>query len=243
MKKFCDLHLHLPLSDMESAERMIKKAASLGYCAIGVPLPANVSETLVSKLRQLCTESGMDLITRLDLAPKNTDELLSQLRRNRRRFEIVSVSCTFKTVARQAAKDRRVDLLSFPSLDYRNRYFDDAEAELAASALASFEIDMAVLLSASSFERMRLLTNLRRETTIADKFSVPIIISSGAKTENLMRRPQDFAALAYLFDLPLNLALKAVSANPFGIVTRNRAKLDASFVAPGIRVVKRGKDC
>jgi len=197
---------------------------------------------VVSKLRQLCMDARIDLVTRLDLIPKNADELLSQLRRNRRKFEIIAVSCLSKAVARQAAKDRRVDLLSFPALDFRNRYFDDAEAELAANALASLEIDMSMLLSATSYERMHLLAHLRRETTIANKFSVPVINSSGTKTENLMRKPQDFAALAYLFDMPSTSALEAVAENPLSIVTRNRAKLYSSFVAPGIRIIKRGKD-
>jgi RNase P/RNase MRP subunit p30 len=243
MKKFYDLHLQVPLSDFELVECMIQKAAWLGYAGVGIPLPHNISDVAVSKLRQLCMDSGIDLVTRFDLAPKNADELLFQLRRNRRRFEIVAVSCSSKAVARQAAKDRRVDLLLFPSLDFRNRYFDDAEAELAASALTSLEINMSILLSATSYERINLLTNLRRETTIAKKFSVPVVVSSGAKTESLIHKPQDFAALAYLFDMPLASALKTVSENPLSIIIRNRTKLLSSFVAPGIRIVKRGKDC
>jgi RNase P/RNase MRP subunit p30 len=243
MKRFYDLHVQVSLGDFESVDRMVKKAAWLGYAGVGVPLPHNVSDVMLSKLRQLCIDSGIDLVTRIDLAPKNADELLFQLRRNRRRFEIVSVSCTSKTVARQAAKDRRVDLISFPAINFRNRYFDDAEAELTASALASLEIDMSMILSATSFERILLLAHLRRETAIANRFSVPIIISSGAKIESLMRKPQDFAALAYLFDMTSTSALRAVSENPLSVVRRNRSKLLSSFVAPGIRIVKKGKDC
>jgi RNase P/RNase MRP subunit p30 len=243
MKKFYDLHLQVSPSDFELAEHMVKKAAWLGYAGVGVSLPHNISDATVSKLRQLCMDSRMDLVTRIDLAPKSADELLSQLRRNRRIFEIIAVSCLYKAVARQAAKDRRVDLLSFPAINFRNRYFDDAEAELAASASTSLEIDMSMLLSATSFERIHLLAHLRKETTIASKLSVPVVISSGAKTESLMRKPQDFAALAYLFDMTSASALRAVSENPLSAVTRNRIKLLSSFVAPGIRIVKRGKDC
>jgi RNase P/RNase MRP subunit p30 len=243
MKKFYDLHLQVSLSDFELVERMVKKATWLGYTGVGVPLPHNVSEATVSKLRQLCMDSGIDLVTRIDLVPKSADELLSQLRRNRRRFEIIGVSCLYKAVARQAARDRRVDLISFPALNFRNRYFDNAEAELAASALTSLEIDMSMVLSATSFERIHLLAHLRRETITASKLSVPVVISSGAKTESLMRKPQDFAALAHLFDMASASAHRAVSESPLSIVTRNRIKLLSSFVAPGIRIIKRGKDC
>lgn len=243
MKESYDLHVQLPLGDFELLERMIKKAACLGYSGIGVPLPYDVSDVTVSKLRQHCTDSGIDLVTRIDLAPKSADELLSQLRRHRRRFEVIAVSCSSKTVARQAAKDRRVDLISFPAINFKDRYFDKAEAELAANALASLEIDMSRLLSASRFERIQLLAHLRRETTIASQFSVPIVMSSGAKDEFLMRKSHDFAALSYLFDMLSTSALRAVSEIPLSIVTRNRMKLLHSFVAPGIRIVKRGKDC
>jgi RNase P/RNase MRP subunit p30 len=243
VKKFYDLHLQVPLNNFGLAERMIKKAKWLGYTGIGVPLPPNTSDATLSTLKGLCTDSGIDLVTRTDLSPRNPGELLSQLRRNRRRLEIIAVSCQHKPIARQAAKDRRVDLLSFPAANFRNRcYFDDADAELANSGLASLEIDMSSLLSATSFERIHLLAHLRRETKTSTKFSVPIVLSSGATAESLMRKPQDLAALAYLFDMPSGSATRAVSENPASIVRRNRAKLLPNFVAPGIRVVKQG-DC
>jgi hypothetical protein len=37
--------------------------------------------------------------------------------------------------------------------------------------------------------------------------------------------------------------LEAISQNPVSIVKRNRQKLSPNFVAPGIRVIKEGKDC
>jgi RNase P/RNase MRP subunit p30 len=243
MKKFYDLHLRVPLNDFDLAEKMIRKASMLGYSGVGIPLPNNVSNDTISELRQLCINVGIDLVTRVSLVPKSANELLSQLRRFRRRFELVSVACLSKPVARQAAKDRRVDLVSFPSSDFRKRFFDNAEAELAASALAALEIDMFPLISATSFERIHLFSNLRREVTIAKKLAVPVVISSGVVNEFSMRKPQDFAAVTYLFDMPITTALDCFSENPLTIIKRNRAKLSPNYVAPGIRVIRRGKDC
>jgi ribonuclease P/MRP protein subunit RPP1 len=243
MKKPYDLHLHVPLDDFELTGKMIKKAAELGYSGIGVPLPPNVSNETVSMLHNICASSKIDLVRRIDLASSSVNKLLSQLRRFRRRFEVVSVTCRSKTVARQAAKDRRVDLVSFPLIGFQKSFFDHAEAELATSALASLEIDMVSLLLATGFERTRLMSNFRKEVNIAKKFQVPVVISSGAKNFTLMRKPQDLAALAFLFDMPPDFALNAISKNSVSIVARNRTKLLPSFVAPGLRVVRRGKDC
>ena len=243
MKKFVDLHLCLPIGKLETVDSMIRVARKLGYAIVGVSLPPNVTSAQIGLLREVCRNYGVDMATRVDLAPGSPMELLRLLRHVRRRFEIVSVVCSSKSVARQAAKDRRVDVLSFRAVDSRQRFFDRSEAELASKALAVFEIDMRLLLSSSGFLRMRILSMLRREVAIALSYDVPVIVSSGASDEFLLRSPRDFAALAMLFDMSMPYALKALSENPLGIVGRNREKLEPSFVAPGIRVVRRGKDC
>jgi len=242
MTKFVDLHLFVPFKDIEQQKKLITKSSELGYRLVGIPIPSTASPNDIETMRKLCSEAGLDFVTRVDLAPRTPRELLEDLRRLRRRFEIVSVLCASKPVARQAAKDRRVDLLSFPATKPRDRFFDNAEAELASESLASFEIDLAPFLSLEGFLRTRLISSLRKELAIAKRFHVPVVISSGATNEFLLRRPRDYAALTFLFDLDSSLALSALSKAPLTIVERNRQKLSSGFVTPGLRVVRRGKD-
>jgi RNase P/RNase MRP subunit p30 len=242
-KAFADLHLRLNLRDASAALRMINKAANIGYRLIATPLSPQTSTEELATLQKACNESGMDFATRIDLRPRTSNELTYQLRRFRRKFEVVCVSCENKPVARQAAKDRRVDLLNFPLLDFHRRFFDRAEAELASNSLATLEIDVKPLLVLEGPARIRLLSNLRREAAVAAKFHVPIVVSSGVSAERLLRRPREMAALAFLFGLDEDSALEAVAQSANAIVKRNREKLSGKFVAPGIRVVKEGKDC
>ncbi len=239
---YADLHLCPNLKNFEQASRMVNKALALGYGLIAIAVPAN-HDGEIERLKDLFKEAKIDLALRLDLKPRTPSELIRSLRMFRRKFEIIAVTCDSKNIARQAAKDRRVDLLNFPSLDFRRRFFDKAEAELASNALASLEIDMKPLLTLEGSARIRLLSNLRREAAIAQDFHVPIVISSGLSDEMLMRKPRELAALAYLFDLDKVSAMEAVSKNAVAIVKRNREKLSSRFVAPGIRVIRRGKDC
>jgi len=239
MRRFVDLRLRPSINDPGQFERMVRKSSELGYGLVGIPLPPNITRDKVDQLQRICSDAKIDFVTRVNFTPKTPGELLRDLRRFRRRFEIVSVTCTSKRVARQAAKDRRVDLLLFPATDLRKRFFDHAEAELASKALSCLEIEMAPLLSLSGFSRIRLLSRLRREVAIAKRFNVPVVISSGATNEYFMRKPHDYAALATLFDMPLLHALRALSEDPLAIVERNREKLSPDYVAPGIRVVRR----
>lgn len=242
-RKYADLHLCMDLGNSERITRKIRKASELGYCLVAISLPRNFPEERIRELQNICKENKMDFASRVDLKPKTSTELIRSLRRLRRRFEIIAVLCESRQVARQAAKDRRVDLLNFPSYDFRERFFDKAEAELASNALSSLEIDMKLLLTLEGRARIRLLSSLRREVVITEAFHIPIVISSGASSERLMRKPREMAALASLFDLDDSLAVEAVSKNPVAIVERNKEKLSRSFVSPGVRLIRRGKDC
>lgn len=242
-RTYSDLHLCPNTKDPKQTASIINKAAKLGYRQIAIAFPPNCTEQEIQQARNACDENNLDMATRTDLKPNTPNELLRMIRKLRRKFEAISVMCNSKNVSRQAAKDRRVDLLNFPQIDYRGRFFDLAEAELASNSLASLEIDTKPLLILEGPTRIRLLSSLRRETTIANDFHVSIVISSGVSSELLMRKPMEQAALAALFDLDKESALNAVSKNPTAIVKRNREKLSSNFVAPGIRVIRRGKDC
>ncbi len=242
-KTYADLHLRINLKDSEKVSRIITKASRLGYHLTAIPFTQNTTEEEIQTLKDTCNEANIDLSSRVDLKPRTSKELTHYLRRLRRKFEIISVICETKEVARQAAKDRRVDLLNFPSFDFRKRFFDRAEAELAHKSVASLEIDIKPLLTLEGPARVRLLSSLRRETATAQKFGVPIVISSGISDEILMRKPRELAALASLFGLDETSGIETVSRNPLAIVKRNREKLSAKFVAPGIRILREGKDC
>lgn len=239
MRKFADLHLKPSLQDLAHVRGMIDKSAELGFHMVGLSLPSTIGAGNMNQLRTMCRDAGVEFAARVDLVPRGRQELLNGLRRLRHEFEIVNVFCVSKVVARQAAKDGRVDLLSFPVAGYPKVFFDHAEAELASNSAAGLEIDMQPLLSLRGFARIRLLAVLRREVATAKSLKVPIIWSSGATDLHFLRKPGDMAYLGMLFGLDLPLALEALSDTPLGIVERNRKKLSPDYVAPGVRVVRR----
>ena len=236
--EYSDLHLCPDENNIKKAQDMILNASKLGYVKIAISYPENHSKDIIMKLNRVATKVGIDLASRLDLNPKTRRELMNGLRKNRRKFEIISVICQSKLIARKAATDRRVDLLNFSPTDPRKRFFDESEARLASSAVAAYEIDIKPLLLAERIERMRLLSTLRKEVCIAHKFRVPIVISSGATNKYLMRNPRENIALTLLFDIKKEDSIKAISKNPATIIERNREKMKANFLAPGIRIIK-----
>lgn len=241
-RPFCDLHLKVEPKDTQATQQIIEKAAKFGYSAISIALSGHIDEPQVISLKSACKQVGLDFVVRADFKPRNREDLMRFLRKFRRKLEVISILCEDKELARSAANDNRVDLINFPSADYHKRFFDRAEAELASCSQTALEIDVKPLLMLEGPPRVRLLSSLRREVTLAKEFKVPIVLSSGIAEVQFMRMPRDLASLAYLFGLNETEALDAISANPMRIVRTNREKLDLSFVAPGIRVIKEGKD-
>ena len=242
-RAYADLHLCANIKDLSRVSLLVGKASALGYNLVSMPFPPGVSEGEIGQIQRICEEFGVRFASRVDLKPRNPEDLLRDLRRLRRRFEIIAVMCESKAVARQAAKDRRVDLLNFPQPDFRRCFFDMAEAELASTCLCYLEIDVKPLLALEGAARIRLLSILRREVETAKAFHVPVVVSSGISETLLMRKPTEMAALTSLFSLDQASAMDAVSMNPMTIVKRNREKLSRHFIAPGVRVVRRGRDC
>ncbi len=240
---FVDLHLCPPVNQIEKVKKLVEKSAELGYSVVGLTLPIKIKEGSVETIKKICEDLGLDFVTRIDLAPKNAKELLNILKKVRRRFEIIAVQCNTKGVAIQAAKDRRVDLLLFSIDDPKKHFFSISVAKLASEKNSALEINLAPLLYLEGAPRIRLMKILRRDALIAGKFGVPIVLSSGCNTPHLLRKPEDYAFLAYLIGLDLYLAKEALSTNPMNIIERNRKKLSPNYVCPGVYVVKRGKDC
>ncbi len=243
MKNPIDLHLNLPLDRKMETEQMIRHASELGYKSIGVPFSPRTSQGLIGSIKKICYNFSLDLVSRVDLFPKSPRDLIQDLRQLRRRFELISVHCRTKPVARQAAKDHRVDLLVFSSTEPKERFFDLAEARLASQSLTALEVGITPLLRYSGFLRVRLLSCLRREVAIAKKLEIPIVICSDAKSVHEMRGPHEITCLTTLFDMDEMIAKKALTNTPWKIVKRNRKKLDPNHIAKGIYIIQRGEKC
>lgn len=238
MKSYADLNLR-PRKNTEEAKTMLRIAADIGYSKVAVSFSPEVGKEEIKRTRALCSHVGLDMVTRVDLQPESSGALLKALGNLRGRFEIIAVHCTTKDVSRQAARDRRVDLLNYPHADPTKRrlYFDHQEAALARKTLCALEIDAYSILNSDPVQKAKALGAMQKETALAIKSDVPIVISSGATNRYGLRTPRDLASLLTLVEIDSDSTLQAVSEIPVRIVERNRAKLQSSFVSPGVRIM------
>jgi RNase P/RNase MRP subunit p30 len=234
LRKFVDLHLKPP-ADANVHRMMLELAIRLGFRGLGVVLEGKADESV----EETASDPRLDIVSRVDLKPRNPRELTAALGRVRGRFEVVAVECQNKSVARQAAKDNRVDVLNFPvSVQARRRAgFDRQEASLAAGSNCTYEINVFDLLGKGPMVVSGLLSIVREEVYNAKRCAVPIVVSSGAGDPLHMRGPRGLAAILGLLNIGEEEGLDTVSTNPWRIIEANREKFGQGFVVPGVRVV------
>ena len=231
MRHFVDLNLRDPENPSLLLE-MLELASDIGFKSVVISSHMPVSQEIKDQTQSI----GLDIASRVDLKPKNLNELSKSLRRVRRRFEIVAIQCKSKAISRQAAKDHRVDILNFEFNGGKNRVgLDHQGATLAASSNCAYELTINDLLDSSIRDRPRIIFNMRKDIWNAKQESVPVVISSGARTLLKMREPRAIASIMSLFEIPEDEGLDAVSTNPKKILEKNRKKLEPGFVSPGVR--------
>lgn len=220
-------------------DEILHVISELGYKVICISFNKDFSD-FFGKIKQKSEDYDIEVYRRIDLLPKNAQELKTKLRQTRRKFEIVSVRCVNKKICVAAARDRRVDILNFPTPESLKN-FTESTANLAAEGGTALEICLKTFLNVRGIRRARLITESRKTAKIALKRGIKIVIDSGAESIFEMRGPQELCSLGYLLDLPEEYVDLAVSEIPLNIVKINLSKLSASFVLPGVEMVDVGK--
>jgi RNase P/RNase MRP subunit p30 len=220
MRKFIDLHI---IPNPNYINNIMKHAVRLGFNIIGV----------TTSKPKVC---NIDIATRLDISPQNQEQLNTKLKISRRSYEVISVICQNKRIARQAAKDNRVDIIKFPKNQEKRWavWLDHHQANLMTDSGCCYEIDVKDLLIHDNSIIENRLRRITREVQVASKFDIPIIASSGARTSLEMREPRAIASILTLLGISEDDAMLMVSENPWSIISRNRARLSQSYIIPGV---------
>jgi RNase P/RNase MRP subunit p30 len=223
MREFVDLSLKP--KDETALDSMLQKAKALGYTAVGIEK----------------TDSDIiDVINRVDLYPRNQNKLGKHLRKLRHYTEVIVVHCESKSVARQAARDHRVDLIRFPvdRATMKRLYLDRRQAGMMRDSGAGFEVSIKDLLVDDRHLLAKRIVAIKKSLDIAIKYGLPIVASSGAEDRYGLRDPHGLAALMSLLGVDCEPALDMVSTNPMCLVSDNREKLKNSYILPGVWVIE-----
>lgn len=202
-----------------------------GYSAVALTIPTGLLPERVSSIRQIFQDQGIDTALRIDLGSPSRTELLRSLRRFRNAYDVVAVKCANARVATVASRDRRVDVVFFDPL-IRSVRFSHSLARLLHGAL---EINLiASILSSTDSD---IFSRLRKTIAVAQEHNVKVVLSSGARTAEMVRAPLQLSAIASTLGLGETASTAAVSLIPASIITENAKKRKPEYVEEGVRII------
>jgi RNase P/RNase MRP subunit p30 len=84
-------------------------------------------------------------------------------------------------------------------------------------------------------------TRVRKAIRIASEHHAKIVLSSGARSFEMIRSPFQLSALAITLGLNTEESIRAVSSTPSAIVAANRTKRASEYVEEGVKIVVRSR--
>jgi len=228
---YLDLHVIPRPEDTQSCERMADLLSEAHYRTVGLTVATGLLNERIRAVRRIFEDRGLDTVLRVDLKPSSRTELLRLLRRFRNLYDIVAVGCLNHQVATVSCRDSRVDMVFFHGAS-RNLRFSHTFARLLRGA-----IELNLVSDLINRDDGWAFARLRKAIRVASDHHVKVVLSSGARSFEMVRSPFQISALAITLGLNQEDSIRAVSSTPSSIVTANRMKHASEYVEEGVKIV------
>ena len=191
-------------------------------------------KTLISKF------STLKLYYRTTIKPKNLDDLKNSLKQTKSMIGIISVESSDRKVQIQAAKDSRVDMLSF-SAEKIIKSITPGVISLTKQNNSFIEFTLQSIMVKNKAIQSRVLRSLYRALQLTIQLNANYIISGNFSDAFNLRHPRALVSISHtLLDIPLSNAKKALSENVIALINRAKMRYNKNYIEPGVSLIKGG---
>ena len=216
---FYDLEIHSTLSIGEnSVEEMAGMAKKLGFSGLGIV-------TYFPEIVEVPKIEGIDIVSAVMLKANNAQDLNMLAKKARNKAELLLVHGGNYEVNRAACENPLIDILCHPELGRKDSGLDHICMKSASENNVAIEVNFREVLESYKRNRVYMLTAMKKNIKLCEKYEVPVVTCSGAMTKWGMRSGRELASVAYLLGLELGKAIDTASSVPHSLVAKNRERL------------------
>ena len=186
----------------------------------------NVSIERVKKMNEMIGNSlGVEFVSKRLIVENKKRKIKDLLTRYRYAYEIITVVPQNKEIAKWCAHDRRIDSLKI-SIKKINEIVDAKLFNLLHEHKTAFEINLSEIINALNTKQdIQALRALYKIKKFLSKRSIPIVISSGAKTPLKMRSRLITRTILKMMGIPFERSRFHLHSWPVYIIYKNRLKI------------------
>ncbi|MDD3565779.1 MAG: RNase P subunit p30 family protein [Methanothrix sp.] len=212
-------NLHSLPDGSSSASRLALAAKRLGYSGIIITNHTTSGWPLGVEAARLV--GGIEVAIGAEIVASDQRSLHSKATSLRDRAAFLAVHGGDEKINRAACEDPNVDLLAHP---HRGRAgIGVAGAKAARDNQVAIALDLSSMIILRGPARVRWMETVRRDLNLIEKFDLPLMMTTGARSHLDLRSPRELTALAGLMGLDGERGLEAL-ALPESILDLNRRR-------------------
>ncbi len=200
--------------------------------------PANVlklNDGLKSKIKEI---TSINLNYRININPKNLRNYQISLNSVGSSLDIVSIESDKKEIQIKAAKDPRVDVLSFSRIEAM-KSLSSGVISLIKQNRSFIELSLVNIMEENKPSQSKNFREIYRTINLVRSLKGNLIISGNFANPFEFRHPRSLVSICHtLFEMPLAEAKKAFKDNVKLLLERVKNRRDYSYIEEGIKILK-----
>jgi len=238
---YFESRLKINIDDFAEIERKLKFCQELRMTNL-ILEPKNDILKFNSELKQRISKiSTLNLYYRINLRPKSLNDLKKRIKHYNNFSDIISVESMDKNIQIQAAKDSRVDIISFSDQNVI-KTISPGIISLTKQNRSFIEFSLAPIMARNQAVQSKYLRSLYRAVQLAVQLKVNYIISGNFDDLFKLRHPRALISVCHtLLGIPLLSAKKAFSENVLTLINRVHARQDKNIIESGVKRLNEGE--
>ncbi len=230
--------LIINLDNLSEIEEKLKFCEKLNIKNI-ILEPLDDINKINNKIKQRIKETtSINIYYRISIKPKNLKDFKNKIRLYHNCSEIICVESSNLDVQIHAARDSRVDMISFTNLDSL-KSLSKGIISLVNQNSSFIEFTLAPIMSENISYQSKAIRQLFRSITKVINSKSNYIISGGFSEIYNYRNPRALISICHtLLGLPFSEAKKAFSQNVIKLINRVRFRQNEEIYEDGVRIIK-----
>ncbi|MBY8987401.1 MAG: hypothetical protein KGD61_03020 [Candidatus Lokiarchaeota archaeon] len=237
---YFESRLRLNLSNFEDIMQRLIFCRDLGINNLILDFENGANKITPELKEKISKTSALKIYYRITIKPKNLDDLKKRLKQSKNISVITSVESSDKKIQIQAAKDSRVDIISF-SDESIIKTITPGVISLTKQNNSFIEFSLGSIMVKNKAIQSKFLRSLYRALQLAMLLNANYIISGNFDDMFKLRHPRALVSISHtLLDMPLVNAKKAFSENVIALINRAKMRQDKNYIEPGVKLINKG---
>ncbi len=236
---YFESRLPVKIEDINDIQNKLEFCEKLGIRNIILEFNSNSKINKIHFREKIEKELHINLFYRINVRTDNIEEFKTQLKKLNKTTDIISLESGSKDVQLYAAKDSRVDIISFSDKEII-KSISPGVISLTKQNKSFIEFSLAPIMESNKTLQSKNFRNLYRFINLARKLKANYIISGNFVNLYDLRHPRALISVCHtLLGIPLELLKKAFITNPKMIIGKHIER-ELETVEKGVKLVKEG---